>query len=137
MKLTFLVTSTQICGRFVKNKNNLLLCQSVPNDVKNYFNFCTIFGLKQLDERPTRLTCSISSIMNGILPCFPNRVTQQGILNVGLPNHQLVYPTRNIFRIKIVDHNKSSSVLSKNIPLMIMKKLWLKLIFLDTKPLIK
>ena len=37
-------------GHYVFQKHNLLSSQSVPNDVKNYFDFCTMFGLKQLIE---------------------------------------------------------------------------------------
>ena len=41
-------------GHYVFQKHNLLSCHSVPNDVKNYFDFCTMFGLKQLIESLTR-----------------------------------------------------------------------------------
>ena len=82
---------TYILGDFNKNlwqnshyvfqKHNFLSCLSVPNDVKNYFDFCTMFGLKQLIESPTRITCSSSSINDHILASFPDRVTQPGILS--------------------------------------------------------
>ena len=39
-------------GHYGFQKHNLLSCQSVPNDVKNYFDFCTMFGLMQLLESP-------------------------------------------------------------------------------------
>ena len=94
-------------SHYVFQKHNLLSCQSVPNVVKNHFDFCTMFGLKQLIESPTRITCSSSSIIDHILASFLDRVTQRGILNVGL----------------------------KTIPLMVMKKLWLKLILLSIKAL--
>ena len=58
-------------GHYVFQEHNLLSCHSVPNDVKNYFNFCTMFGLKQLIESPTRITCSSSSIIDHILASFP------------------------------------------------------------------
>ena len=83
-------------GDYVFQKHNFLSCFSVPNDVKNYFDFYTMFGLKQLIESPTRITCSSSSIIDHI----PDRVTQQGILNVGLSDHQLIYCTRKITRTK-------------------------------------
>ena len=44
-------------GHYVFQEHNLLSCHSVPNDVKNYFNFWTMLGLKQLIESPTRITC--------------------------------------------------------------------------------
>ena len=93
-------------GHYVFQKHNFFSCLSVPNDVKNYFDFCTMFGLKQLIESPTRIICSSSSIIDHILASFPNRVTQRGILNVGLSDHQLIYCTRKITRIKRGGHKQ-------------------------------
>ena len=93
-------------GHYVFQKHNFLSCLSVPNDVKNYFDFCIMFGLKQLIESPTRTTCSSSSIINHILESFTDRVTQQRILNVGLSDHQLIYCTIKITRIKRGGHKQ-------------------------------
>ena len=101
-------------GHYVFQKHNFLSCLSVANDVKNYFDFCTMFGLKQLIERATRITCNSSSIIDHILASFPDRVTQQGILNVGLSNHQLVYCTRKITRIKRGCHKQKTFRSFKN-----------------------
>ena len=84
----------------------LLSCQLVANDAKNYFDFCTMFGLKQLIESPTRMTCSSSSIIDHILASFPDKVTQRGILNIGLSNHQLIYCIRKNTRIKRGGHKQ-------------------------------
>ena len=75
-------------------------CHSAPTDVENYFDLCTMFGLKQLIENPTRIACSSSSIIAHIMASFPDRVTQRGILNVGLSVDQLIYCARKITRIK-------------------------------------
>ena len=73
-----------------------------------------MFGLKQLIESPTRITCSSSSIIDHILASFPDRVTQQGILNVGLSDHQLIYCTRKITRIKRGGHKQIKFCSFKN-----------------------
>ena len=65
-----------------------------------------MFGLKQFIESPTRITCSSSSIIDHILASFPDRVTQRGILNVRLSDHQLIYCTRKITRIKRSGHKQ-------------------------------
>ena len=65
-----------------------------------------MFGLKQLIESPTRITCSSSSIIDHILANLPNKVIQRGILNVGLSDHQLIYCTRKITRIKRGGHKQ-------------------------------
>ena len=93
-------------GHYVFQKYNLFSCESVPNDVKNYSDFCTIFVLKQLIESPARITCSSSSIINHILASLPDRVTQRGLLNVGLSDYQRIYCTRKITRIKRGGHKQ-------------------------------
>ena len=65
-----------------------------------------MFGLEQLIESPTRITCSSSSVIDHILASFPDRVTQRGILNVGLSDHQLIYCTRKTIRIKRGGHKQ-------------------------------
>ena len=110
MKSTYLAiltsTSILITHTFFKKKNNLLQSQSIPSDIKKYYEFCTMFGLKQLIEVPTRVTCSSSTIIDHILASFPNRVSQQGVIDVGLSDHQIVYCTRKISRIKRGTHKE-------------------------------
>ena len=48
----------------------------------------------------TRITCSSSSNIDRILGIFPNRVTQRGISNVELYDHQQIYCTKKITRIR-------------------------------------
>ena len=70
-------------------------------EVKNYFQFCSLYGLEQLIQSPTRVTCSTSSLIDHKLTTFPKRVSQQGIIDVGLPDHQLIYCTRKFSRNKV------------------------------------
>ena len=93
-------------GHYVCQKHKLPSCRSVPNDVKNYFEFCTMFGLKQLIESPIRITCSSYSIIDYILASFPNRVIQRGILNAGFSDYHLNYCTRKITRITTSGHKQ-------------------------------
>ena len=59
-----------------------------------------MFSLKQIIEVPTRVTCSSSTVIDHILASFPNRVSQQVAIDVGLPDHQIIHYTRKISRIK-------------------------------------
>ena len=74
--------------------------KSIPSDVKSYFQFCTFFGLHQLIKVPALVTCNSAAIIDHILANCPERVTQQGIIDVGLSDHQLIFCTRKISRIK-------------------------------------
>ena len=80
--------------------------KSIPSDVKSYYEFCTFFSLHQLIKAPTRITCNSAAIIDHILASYPERVTQQGIIDVGLSDHQLVFCTRKIYWIKRGTHRQ-------------------------------
>ena len=65
-----------------------------------------MFGLKQLIEIRTRVTCSSSTIIDHILASFPDKVSQQDAIDVGLSDHQIIYCTRKISRIKRGTHKQ-------------------------------
>ena len=51
-------------------------------------------------QSPTRVTCSTSTLIDHILTSAPSRVSQKGVINVGVSDHQLIFCTRKISRIK-------------------------------------
>ena len=55
--------------------------------------------MPQLIKAPTLITGNRATIIDHILASYLLRVTQQGIINVG-SDHQLIFCTRNICRIK-------------------------------------
>ena len=57
-------------------------------------------GLKQLIESPTNVTCSTSILIDHILAIFPSRVSQKGVIDVGISDHQLTFCTRKISHLK-------------------------------------
>ena len=91
---------------YILAKKNILNNNSVPRDVKSYYEFCTFFGLKQLKIVPTRVTTGSSTIIDHVLTSFPERVTQSGVIDIGLSDHQLIYCTRKISRIKRGSHKQ-------------------------------
>ena len=74
--------------------------KSIPSYVKCYYEFCTFFNLHQLIKVPTRITCNSTTIIDHIFASYPERVTQQGLIDVGLSDHQLIFCTRKICRTK-------------------------------------
>ena len=78
----------------------------IPSYVKSYHEICTFFGLKQLIKVPTRTTTSSSTIIDHILASYPERVTQCGVIDISLSDHQLIYCTRKISRIKRGSHKQ-------------------------------
>ena len=56
--------------------------------------------MKQQIKCPTRATCNSSSILDHVLASFPDRVSQSGVIDVGISDHQLIYCARKTARIK-------------------------------------
>ena len=53
---------------------------------------------------PTRITNNSSSLLDHILTNSADRISQFGIINVGLSDHQLIYCTRKITRTRLNTH---------------------------------
>ena len=76
----------------------------IPNGIKRYNEFCSLYGLEQLISTPTRVTKNSSSILDHILTNSTDRVSQSGVIDTGLSDHQLIYCTRKITRTKFNSH---------------------------------
>ena len=82
---------------------------------ERYHEYCTLFGLKQLMKCPTHVTCnSCSSILDHSLDSFPNRLSQGGVTDVGISDHQLKYCARKTAGIKSYCHKQSTFRSLKN-----------------------
>ena len=71
-----------------------------PNGIKHYKEFCSLNGLKQLLTLPTRITKNLMSLLDHVLKNSADRVSQFGVVDTGLSDHQLIYCTRKITRTK-------------------------------------
>ena len=90
-------------------KNNNLVSTIVSNNVKNYLQFCTMFGLTQIIKCPTRITRSSISLIDHILASLPDRISQEVVMNLGLSDHQLIYCIRNLVGLKLKVCTKKSN----------------------------
>ena len=87
-------------NRYIVGDDNTISSKFLSHDVKNYHQFCTMHGLKQLIQSPTHVTCSTSTLIDHILTSAPSRVSQKDEINVGVSDNQLIFCTRKISRIK-------------------------------------
>ena len=53
----------------------------------NTRNFVIFFSLRQLISCPACISCSNSTIIDHILTSYPDRVSQKGIIDIGIPDH--------------------------------------------------
>ena len=94
---------------YILSRKDMLNNKSIPSDVKSYYKFCTFFCLHQLIKVPARITCNSATIIDHILASYPERVTRQSIIDVGLSDHQLIFCTRKLSRIKRGTHRHIKS----------------------------
>ena len=87
-------------GTYIICKNNSLVLRSVSNDARNDHQFCTVFGLKQIVESLTHITCRNTSLNDHILASIPSQISQHIVINVSVSDHQLIYCTRKIDKTK-------------------------------------
>ena len=67
---------------------------------KKYKEFISYFGLKQIIQSPTRITCSKSSLLDHILTNANEKISQSGVLDIGISDHQLIFCTRKLAKTK-------------------------------------
>ena len=84
---------------------NLINSQKhTPNGIKRYKEFCSLHGIEQLLTLPTHITKNSSSLLDHVLTNSADRISQFGIVNVGLSDHQLIYCARKITRTRLNAH---------------------------------
>ena len=82
-------------GHYIICKNKTLVSRSVSNNARNYYLFCTIFGLKHIIKSLSSVTCRNTSLIDHILASIPSQLSQHGVINIIVSDHQLIYCTRN------------------------------------------
>ena len=75
--------------------------------INKYKEFCQTFSLKQIIRNPTRITCNTSSLLDHILSNSVEKISNSGVINVSISDHQLIYFTRKILRCKSNTHQKT------------------------------
>ena len=74
--------------------------------MSKYKDFCQKFSLKEVIQEPTRVTSTTSSLLDHILTNSDWKISQKGVIDVGLSDHQLIYCTRKIVRTKTNMHKQ-------------------------------
>ena len=87
-------------NKYIVRDDNTISSKFLSSDIKNYHQFNTMHGLKQLIKSSTRVTYSTSTLIDHILASFISRVSQKGVTDVGISDHQLIFSTRKILRKK-------------------------------------
>ena len=81
---------------------------------KKYAEICSKLGLKQLIKHPTRKTCQTSTLIDHIIRICEEKVTQSGAIDTSLSDHQLIFCTKKIKKVKANNHQQISFRSLKN-----------------------
>ena len=73
--------------------------------INRYGKFCQIHSLKQLITCPTRVTCNTSTLIDHILTNSSEKIFQPGVIDSRISDHQLIFCTRKVKRVKFHKHN--------------------------------
>ena len=74
--------------------------------VSKYKELYQTFSLKVIIQEPTRVTSTTSSLLDHILTNADWKISQKGVIDVGLSDRQLIYCSRKILRTKFNMHNQ-------------------------------
>ena len=96
------------------NKHEIIILGDFNTDMKGPLNsnlrrrlleFQTTFDLDQLIVEPTRITPTSRTIIDLILVSDPAKISQSGVIEIGVSDHFLTYCTRKITKVLYHKHN--------------------------------
>ena len=92
-----------------ENKNIIKGANKISSETKNIQDFVKLLAVNkqqnhQLVSHPT------STLINHILANKNEKITQSGLINIGLSDHQMSFCTRNIKKEKTGGHKQVSTV---------------------------
>ena len=88
-----------------ENKNITKGANKESSKTKKYLEFCKKFHLKQLIKSPTRVTPPLT---DHILTNTNEKITQCGLINIGLSDHQVNFCKRKIKKEKVGGYKQIS-----------------------------
>ena len=68
-------------------------------------HYMSMFGMTQIINTSTMITSTTSTILDLILISDPAKISQCGVLDIGLSDHQIIYCTRKCKKIPINRHH--------------------------------
>ena len=82
--------------------------------MSQYKLFCQSYPLEQSIKHATRTTCSPSTLIDHVLTNYKEKILQSGVIDIGISNHQLIYLTLKLHRMKSNTHNQTKRKSLKN-----------------------
>ena len=90
------------------NKSYISNSQNLPPLTKGYLDFCFSFSLEQLISIPTRVTSKTVTLIDHVLTKSSQKVSQCGVIDLGISEHNLENCTRKTTLFKPSKYNDVS-----------------------------
>ena len=87
------------------NKNIRKVENKISSETKIYLEFCKTFGLQQLIKSPTRVRLHTTALIDHILTNTNEKITQCGLINIGLYDYQMIFVREKLKKKKLVATN--------------------------------
>ena len=89
-------------------KENQAMQNQIPSTslVSQYKLLCQIYSLEQIIKHATHITCSSSTLIDHILTNSREEISQSGVKDIGISDHQLIYLTRKLHWMKLNTHKQ-------------------------------
>ena len=69
--------------------------KNFSREAKQYYQFCSIYGFKQLINSPTRITGNTSTLIDHFLTNAHDVICQSGVNNTAISDHNMMYFPEN------------------------------------------
>ena len=121
--------------KYVLNRLNEIkkLDKNVLPEIKMYKEFPSLYGLRQLIDCPSRMTCNTSSLIDHTLTNTQESISQSGVFDTAISDHSLMYCTRKSLKAKYNRHNEITFRSFKNYSPDVYKRPWREFCFLIMK----
>ena len=94
-------------AKFILKENQSNQVKDPPSSlISKYKEFFQSFFLTEIIKEPTRTTCNTASLPEHILTNCAEKVSQKGVIDLGLSDHQLIFCTEKIRRTRRNMHNQ-------------------------------
>ena len=80
--------------------------KEIPHLARSNLEFCFTNSLEQIIRRPSRVTDQTATLIDHILTNSSDKVSQSGVIDLGLSNHDLIYCTRKTSMLISHKHNE-------------------------------
>ena len=89
-------------GKYIV-KENQAMQNRIPstNLVSQYKLFIQRYSFEQIIKHATRTTCSSSTLIDRILTNSREKISQSGVIDIGISDHRLIYLAQKLHRMKL------------------------------------